>query len=75
MKFGKYTQYWEVFDPYEQGKVEAINGCLADDIADIYCDVKEGLLAWEKADAKKRRSIVYTWSLNYGHGGTCCQCF
>ena len=44
-KLGSEEQYWEVFDPTE--KEEAIPHSLADDIADIYCDLKRGFAVLE----------------------------
>jgi hypothetical protein len=39
-KFASYDLYWEIFDPRKHGK--PIRASLADDIADIYRDLKRG---------------------------------
>ena len=41
-KLGDRNLYWMVFDPRTDS--EAIHGSLADDIADIYRDLKNGLV-------------------------------
>jgi hypothetical protein len=40
-KLGDWDLYWMVFDPRTDN--EAIHGSLADDIADIYRDLKDGI--------------------------------
>ncbi len=37
--------YWEVFEPFEQEQPESIRSSLPDDLADVWRDVKAGLLA------------------------------
>jgi len=64
-KFGKYNQYREIFDPYDSGEKEAIYGSLADDIADIYGDIKPGLEIWSKASTKIRLQIISNWRFQY----------
>jgi hypothetical protein len=46
--FGNYDLYWEVFDPYHFE--EPVGASLADDILDIYKDVKNGIILYEKND-------------------------
>jgi hypothetical protein len=41
-KLGDWDPYWQVFDPTTDK--EAVCGTVADDIADIYRDLKEGLV-------------------------------
>src|SRR5687768_246510 len=44
--FEQHEIYWEVFEPYHLD--EPVCGSLTDDILDIYGDVKEGILLYER---------------------------
>ncbi len=48
-KFGDHRFYWTVFNPYEVSSPIACD--LGDDLADIYRDIKDGLVAFNKGDA------------------------
>ena len=50
-KFGNRRYYWEVFDPHEVS--EPVAGDLGDDFADIYQDVKDGLVAFNAVSANE----------------------
>jgi hypothetical protein len=66
-KLGDWDRYWQVFDPTEND--EAIFGTLADDIADIYRDLKEGLVLSE-IHAVPQEDIIWEWRLLfYSHWG------
>jgi hypothetical protein len=66
-KLGDWNLYQCVFDPTTDKK--AICGSLADDIADIYRDLKEGLVCGKMHQAKPQ-DIVWTWRLlYYSHWG------
>lgn len=66
-KLGDWDRYWQVFDPTEDD--EAIFGTLADDIADIYRDLKEGLVLIEAHEAPPE-DIIWNWRLLfYSHWG------
>jgi len=66
-KLGDWDRYWQVFDPTEDDK--AIFGTLADDIADIYRDLKEGLVLIEAHEAPPE-DIIWNWRLLfYSHWG------
>ena len=64
-RLGEYAAYWEVFDPQHPEDDDPVRGSLADDLADIFCDLKKGLTAWSRAGAATRRDIVFTWRLNF----------
>ncbi len=64
-KLGKHDAYWIVFDPQHPEEDEPIYVSLADDLADIYYELKGGLGTWSKADASTRRDIVFSWRLMY----------
>ena len=60
---GVQTLYRSYFDPTELSKpVEEEFGDLADDLADIYRDVKPGLRAWESGDDRLIPGIIFNWT-------------
>jgi hypothetical protein len=61
-KPGEVTLYWEVWDPTKHS--EPIYGSLADDFADIYRDLKEGLNLSEAHQALPEDNI-WEWRLGY----------
>jgi hypothetical protein len=66
-KLGDWDLYWQVFDPTKDS--EAIRGSLADDIADIYRDVKEGL-DLHNPDLALQQDVICSWRvLYYSHWG------
>jgi len=62
VKLGDWDHYWMVFDPTKDS--EAIHGSLADDIADIYSDLKEGLIL-AATNAYRLRDIIFEWRLGF----------
>lgn len=66
-KLGDWNLYWQVFDPTKDS--EATHGSLADDIADIYRDLKEGIILGEAHQAMPEDNI-WEWRLGfYSHWG------
>jgi|ERR1039458_8062931 hypothetical protein len=66
-KLADWDRYWQVFDPTEDK--EALSGTLADDIADIYRDLKEGLVSSE-AHQVPPEDVIWSWRLLfYSHWG------
>jgi hypothetical protein len=66
-KIGDWDIYWQVFDPTNDK--HAVAGSLADDIADIYRDLKEGLILLE-GHQTPTEDIVWSWRLlYYSHWG------
>jgi hypothetical protein len=61
-KLGDVNLYWEVWDPTKHS--EPIYGSLADDFADIYRDLKEGLNLSEMHQAIPEDNIWH-WRLGY----------
>lgn len=60
---GTQEMYWAYFDPSEPAETDekAVVHSLADDLADIYRDVKPGLRAWQTGDDVMLRTIVFGW--------------
>jgi hypothetical protein len=54
--------YFLAFDAYTEGR-EAMSGSLADDLTDIYCELKHGLRAFSSDPAH----ALETWLLGYEH--------
>jgi len=66
-KLGDADLYWTVFDPSKDKEV--VYGTLSDDIADIYRDLKEGLVEIRQSAAKPSQ-IIWDWRLGfYSHWG------
>jgi hypothetical protein len=55
--------YWMYFDPMAKTESvqEAVMGDLADDLADIYRDLKSGLNVWENQKGNQIIEIVWNW--------------
>ena len=62
---GEHRRYWAVFDPASPQADDPMVGDLADDLADIYCDLRRGLDLWETADPALRREILWRWRFDY----------
>lgn len=58
-----FQYYWEVFDALTETPDEPCLADVTDDLADIYCDVKAGLLALQHAG---RPQAVRHWRLMFG---------
>jgi Domain of unknown function (DUF5063) len=67
VKLGDLNLYWEVWDPTKE--TEAIYGSLADDFADIYRDLKEGLNLSEGQQALPEDNIWHWRFGYYSHWG------
>ena len=62
-ELGADADYWEVADPYDLS--HPLQGSLADDLADVFIDLDEGLRRWDRADFELRRAIVWEWRFSY----------
>lgn len=62
---GHQEAYWAYFDPSEprDSNEQPIFHSLADDLADIYRDIKPGLRAWETGDDRYLETIVFDWKI------------
>lgn len=54
--------YREVFDPYQQEENEPVAGSLADDVLDVYRDIRRGLMFW---DASQTRNTIWKWRFHF----------
>jgi hypothetical protein len=60
---GRQEVYWAYFDPSEPQDTDEkpILHSLADDLADIYGDIKPGLRAWDTGDDAYLETIIFDW--------------
>ena len=58
INFGEKDSYQKVYDPYTNDSL--VEGSLSDDILDIYKDVKEGLVLYEKGE-----ELEALWQLKF----------
>jgi hypothetical protein len=66
---GSQDGYWAYFDPSEppDSDENPVFGSLADDLADIYRDIKPGLRAWDSDNDSYLETIVFEWKTpNFG---------
>jgi hypothetical protein len=63
-KLGSWSVYREIFDPYDWSCEEEVAGCLAEDLADIYTDLREGLLKWQRGDTG---TALWEWRFDLEH--------
>lgn len=54
--------YWDVFDPLLEAEKEPVWNSLADDLADIYQDIKEDLVLF---DAGQVEEAVWQWRFHF----------
>jgi hypothetical protein len=59
---GSRTMYRKVFDPYDMKEGEPLEGSLADDLADVYRDLREGLELWDRGS---QEDAVWGWRFNF----------
>lgn len=59
---GERNHYAEVFDPYAEPPEEPVTGSLADDLADIYQDLADGLAKWRRGEAA---AALWRWRFQF----------
>ena len=64
-RLGRWDSYFDVSDPYDQVSHEPIRISLADDLADIYRDVKNGLLAEQAVAEARPNEVLWTWRFEF----------
>jgi len=57
-KLGKLSTYWQCFNPYDE---ELVAGSLADDLADIYRDMKPGMAAYRTGRKDAIAAAAWEW--------------
>ncbi len=61
-KLAGWDQYWVIFDP--NNDMDAILGSLADDLVDIYFDLKEGLALHESGQSESAQ-VIWEWRFSF----------
>jgi hypothetical protein len=61
-QLGAFDVYRAIFDPYETASEAPVTGSLADDLADIYGDLRRGLERWEARDLEE---ATYEWRFGF----------
>lgn len=59
---GSQNHYREIFDPYAALPEPEVTGSLADDLADIYRDVRSGLRKWQRGENDE---ALWEWRFNF----------
>jgi hypothetical protein len=54
--------YWLIFDPLDEADLQPVAGTLGDDLADIYCDLVEGLEHFRVGDLDE---ALWEWRFGY----------
>ena len=65
--FDQYNYYWHIFDPGELEPDEPVCQTLSDDLADIWRDLKPGLLHWNTTTDSQRQTIIWEWHFLFHH--------
>ena len=72
-KLSDKTLYWIVFDPTNEGDTEPVCGDLTDDLGDIYKDLKNALLLFEKQQPAEIENAVWSFKSSFDiHWSTHC---
>lgn len=58
----RWNIYQEIFDPYAEPHEAAVTGSLADDLADIYCDLWRGRELWAQGQFG---AAVWEWRFGF----------
>jgi len=57
--------YWQIFEPLEVTPPQPVVGSFSDDLADIWRDLKPGLMAMEKNDDDRTADVVWEWRSSF----------
>ena len=64
-KIGAYNRYWQVSNPFE-GE-EPVAALLGEDLADMYGDLKRGLIALDKGLERDAAEAAWHWRFSFGN--------
>jgi hypothetical protein len=64
-KIGAYNRYWQVPDPFEEE--EPVAALLGEDLADLYGDLKRGLIAFDKGTEHDAAEAAWHWRFSFGN--------
>jgi len=63
--FSEYDRYQDISDPYDASDHEIMQLSLANDLCEIYENIKPGLNEWEKTSVAEKRDIIWEWKFSY----------
>ncbi len=70
-QLGDCDGYWEIFDPFDHESHEPLRASLASDLAEIYEDLKPGLVGWREGDLNSQLKCIWDWRFGFeSHWGT-----
>lgn len=58
-------QYWVIFEPLEEAQPEADIGSISDDLADIWRNIKDGLLWIDRGQPQSINDAVWHWRITF----------
>jgi len=61
-KFLNLPGYWDIFDPLTSEADQPVYNSLKDDLHDIYRDLKQGLISFEKGEVQ---NALWHWKFNF----------
>ena len=62
---GMNNLYWEIFDPIAEDPNPPVAATIADDIADIWRDLRVGVDMWPTASDAEKHEIVWQWRFSF----------
>jgi hypothetical protein len=66
-KLGDDDVYTVVFDPTNPEPDDPVEATLSDDLADIYRDLKNGLMFWDSDSQSGLEEALWEWSFGFEH--------
>jgi len=62
---GTYDLYWSLFDPVEPPDDAPYQGSLADDLAEIYCDLTSALICMAQIEGQIPVEVLWDWRFDF----------
>ena len=63
--FSEYDRYQDISDPHDASDHEIMQLSLANDLCEIYENIKPGLNEWAKTGVAEKRDIIWEWKFSY----------
>ena len=65
-RLGDDRHYRLIFDPLDPADKKPVIGDLADDLVDVYADLKNGLELWDRVGSDFKAEAVWNWRFLWG---------
>lgn len=59
--------YWHMFDPSEQVDINPVCGDIVDDLGDIYWDLKNAIMLYDKGSEEEVASAIWDFKFLFDH--------